>query len=298
MPRQQRRQRQERQGQPQESPFFDKVRTGALESRDGSRLRGKELGGDYIQSLERGLAAIRAFTGDRSALSVSEVAERTGVSRAAARRILYTLECLGYVGVAESGLYRLEPTVLTLGYAYISGQDLPELARPYMQQVAGELNGSSSIGVLTGTDVTFIARVRAPGYLNTSLAVGSRLPAHLTAMGRVLLADLPDARIDDYFDRAPTPEAFTDHTVTDPKQLRTAILQARDTGYSLVDQELVTGVRALAVAIRDRTGTAQAGLNVAVAETRKSERDFLQTHLPVVRRAAESISSALASIAD
>ena len=282
----------------QSSTFFDKVRTGALETRNGARLRGRELGGDYIQSLERGLAAIRAFTGDRSALSVTEVAQRTGVSRAAARRILFTLSSLGYVGVTENGLYRLEPTVLTLGYAYISGQDLPELARPSMQDVAHELNGSSSIGVLTGTDVTFIARVRAPGYLNTSLGVGSRLPAHLTAMGRVLLADLTDEEIDGYFDRAPAPEAFTDRTVTDRGRLREAILEARETGYALVDQELVTGVRALAVAIRGRDGAAQAGLNVAVADTRRDANELLQTHLPVLQRAAASISTALASIVD
>ena len=284
--------------QPNSSPFFDRVRTGALETRDGARPRGRELGGDYVQSLERGLAAIRAFAGDRSALSVTEVAERTGVSRAAARRILFTLSSLGYVGVTENGLYRLEPTVLTLGYAYISGQDIPELARPSMQEVAHQLNGSSSVGVLTGTDVTFIARVRAPGYLNTSLAVGSRLPAHLTAMGRVLLADRSDEEIDAYLDEAPTPEAFTDRTVTDPARLRTAILATRDAGYSLVDQELVAGVRALAVAIRDRDGAAQAGLNVAVADTRRDATELLETHLPVLRRAAESISTALASIVD
>jgi IclR family pca regulon transcriptional regulator len=224
---------------------------------------------------------------------VTEVAERANVSRAAARRILFTLKCLGYVGTNESGLYRLEPAILSLGYAYISSQDLPEVARPYMETVTNELHGSSSLGVLRGTDVTFIARVRSPGYLTTTLSVGSSLPAHLTAMGRVLLADLPDEEIDDYLQRT-QPEPFTDLTLTSRQALREAIDEARDSGFSLVDQELTTGVRALAVPIRTHRGQrAEAGLNIAIADPQASPSSLLDTHLPVLRRAAESIGSAL-----
>jgi IclR family pca regulon transcriptional regulator len=274
------------------SRFIDKVRSGELQSTEGMHASELERGGDFIQSLERGLAAIRAFTGDRSALSVTEVAERSGVSRAAARRILFTLRRLGYVGTTENGLYRLEPTVLTLGYAYISSQDLIGLARPYMESAANELGGSCSLGVLHGTDVMFIARVRAPGYLGTTLSVGSLLPAHLTAMGRVLLADLPDEEIDAYL-RDVRPEAFTQFTVTGRAELRKAIMRTRESGYSVIDQELVVGVHALGVPIHDQHGKVQAGLNVAVVDSRASERRMLKVHLPALRRAADAITAAL-----
>lgn len=257
-------------------------------------MEAREQGGDFIQSLERGLAAIRAFTDDKTALSVTEVAERANVSRAAARRILFTLKSLGYVGVTENGLYRLEPTVLSLGYAYISSQELPEVARPYMETVANELSGSSSLGVLRGTDVTFIARVRAPGYRTTTFPVGTSVPAHLTAMGRVLLADLTDEEIDAHLDRAHA-EPFTELTLTSREALREVIREARETGYALVDQELTAGVRALAVPIRMHSGQpAEAGLNIAIADPNATPSGLLETHLPILRRAAESIGSALA----
>jgi IclR family transcriptional regulator, pca regulon regulatory protein len=278
------------------SRFFENVRTGRLRPDDGAGADARDQGGDYIQSLERGLAAIRAFTEDRSALSVTEVAERANVSRAAARRILFTLKSLGYVGTTENGLYRLEPAVLSLGYAYISSLDLPEVAKPYMERLANELGVSSSLGLLKGTDVTFIARIRSPGYLNTTFAVGSSLPAHLTAMGRVLLADLPDEELEEYLAQV-HPEPLTELTLTSRDALRDAVGEARRTGFSLVDQELTPGVRALAVPIRLRgRQRAEAGLNIAIADPQATPSSLLETHLPVLQRAAESIGTALASV--
>jgi IclR family pca regulon transcriptional regulator len=255
---------------------------------DGENGRGR----DFIQSLERGLAVIRCFTGEHPALSISEVAERTQVSRAAARRILFTLERLGYVGRTEPGLFRLQPAVLTLGYAYISGQHLPQVARPHMEMVAEELQGSCSLAVLEGSDVIFVARVKSRGYLATTLLVGSRLPAHITAMGRVLLADLPEGRIADYLKKARL-EAFTDKTLIDRGKIKAAILEARRTGYAFVDQELEIGVRALAVPVRDRSGGVLAGLNVAVADPRLTSVIVIENYLPILRRAAAGISSGL-----
>jgi IclR family pca regulon transcriptional regulator len=251
-----------------------------------------DRGRDFIQSLERGLAVIRCFTGEHPALSISEVAERTQVSRAAARRILFTLERLGYVGRTEAGLFRLQPAVLTLGYAYISGQHLPQVARPHMEMVAEELEGSCSLAVLEGSDVIFVARVKSRGYLATTLLVGSRLPAHITAMGRVLLADLPDDRIAEYLKNARL-QAFTEKTLIDREKIKAAILEARRTGYSFIDQELEIGVRALAVPVLDRSGSVLAGLNVAVADPRQTSEFVLENHLPVLRRAAIGIASGL-----
>lgn len=274
------------------SRFQARLQAGELQSpQDGERLEA-EGGRDFVQSLRRGLAVIRAFTGDRPNLSISEIAERTHISRAAARRIVFTLEQLGYVGRTEGGLFRLQPAVLTLGYAYISNQQLPQVARPHMDIVAEELQGSCSLAVLEGTDVIFVARVRSRGYLATTLSVGSRLPAHITAMGRVLLADLPDDDIEAYLDQQ-HPEAFTDLTVTDRSKIRKAILEARQTGFSFVDQELEIGVRALAVPVRDHTGRALAGLNVAVSDARLSVEQVLSGHLPVLQRAAAAISTGL-----
>lgn len=274
------------------SRFAEQLRAGQLEKLGSADNRGHERGRDYIRSLERGLAVIRCFTGERPALSISEVAERTGVSRATTRRILFTLERLGYVGRLQPGLFRLQPAVLTLGYAYISGQELPQVARPYMEVVAEELQGSCSLAALDGTDVIFVARVRSRGYLATTLSVGSRLPAHITAMGRVLLADLPDDQIDAYLKKA-TLQPFTDFTLTQKNQIKQSILEARRTDYSFVDQELEIGVRALSVPVRDAGGHVVAGLNVAVADTRFSAASVEERHLPVLRRAAAGIRAGL-----
>ena len=273
------------------SRFQEKLQAGELESEDGEEAADGH-GRDFIQSIQRGLAVIRSFTGDKPALTISEVAERTHVSRAAARRILFTLERLGYVGRTEAGAFRLQPAVLTLGYAYISNQQLPQVARPHMEKVAEELQGSCSLAVLEGPDVIFVARVRSSGYLATTLSVGSRLPAHITAMGRVLLADLSEKEIDGYLAHHRF-EAFTDLTVTDKKKLRQLILNAHADGYSLVDQELEIGVRALAVPVRDPSGRAIAGLNVAVSDPRLTVDEVLAHHLPVLKRAAAAISARL-----
>lgn len=277
------------------SGFFERMRRGELRPTD-AETEERRRRSDHIQTLDRGLAAICAFTDNHDPLSVTEVAERAKLSRAAARRILLTLKRLGYVSTTENGLYRLEPTVLSLGYANIASQDFPEVASPYMESLANELQGTSSIGVLRGTDVTFVARVRAPAYLTSTLGVGSSIPAHLTAMGRVLLADLSDDEVEDYLQRSHT-EPFTELTLTSLDALRQAIHDARRTGYAFENQELVTGVIALAVPIRLRSDRrAIAGLNIAFADPRVNSTNVQQTHLPVLQRAADSIRTALRSV--
>jgi IclR family transcriptional regulator, pca regulon regulatory protein len=252
------------------------------------------LGRDFVQSLERGLLVLRCFTPDRPDLSVTEVAERTNISRAAARRILFTLERLGYTGRSRAGLFHLQPAVLALGYGYIAGQQLPQIARPHLQLVAEQLHGSSSLGIIDHYEVVFIARARSPSLVSTTVDVGSRLPAHVTALGRVLLADLPDEQIDVYLEGARI-QRLTEFTKVDREEIRQAVRDAREKRYSMVDQELAIGVRAVAVPVYDQSGTVAASLNVSVADSRPTADEVLERCLPVLRRAAAQISAALGS---
>jgi len=260
-----------------------------MDAQDGDVAR---LGRDFVQSLERGLLVLRSFTPDRPDLSVTEVAERTSISRAAARRILFTLERLGYTARNRAGLFHLQPAVLTLGYGYLAGQQLPQIARPYLQAVAEQLHGSSSLGVIDHYDVVFVARARSPSLVSTTVDVGSRLPAHVTALGRVLLADLPDEQIDRYLEGARI-QRLTDLTRVAPEEIKQAVLDAREKRYSMVDQELAIGVRAVAVPVHDQSDSVVASLNVSVADARASAHEILERCLPVLRNAAAQISAAL-----
>ena len=250
------------------------------------------LGRDFVQSLERGLLVLRCFTPDRPDLSVTEVAERTNISRAAARRILFTLERLGYTARNRAGLFHLQPAVLTLGYGYLAGQQLPQVARPYLQVVAEQLHGSASLAVIDHCDVVFVARARSPSLVSTTVDVGSRLPAHVTALGRVLLANLPDEQIDRYLEGAHI-QRLTDLTKVDPEQIKQAVLDAREKRYSMVDQELAVGVRAVAVPVYDKSGAVTASINVSVADARATAEEILDRCLPVLRRAAAQITAAI-----
>src|SRR3954464_6219923 len=146
---------------------------------------------DHVQSLERGLSVIRAFDAEHRELGLSEVARATGLTRAAARRFLLTLVELGYMRL-DAGRFSLRPRVLELGFAYLSSISLPDVAHPHMEALVATLNESSSISVLDDTDVVYVARVPPRRIMSITLAVGARLPAYATSMGRVLLAALPD----------------------------------------------------------------------------------------------------------
>lgn len=268
-------------------------RPDSVSSRNGGSARGRAESGDFIQSLDRGLAAIRAFTDEHSALSVSELARRAAVSRAAARRILFTLERLGYVSSGDGGRYRLEPTILTLGYAYLSSQGVPQLAKSYMETAANAVQGSCTLAVLDGTDVLFIARARPPRNLGTTYTIGSRIPAHLTSMGRCLLADRSDEEIDEYLKKANFTQ-FTRFTVTEPRAIRESILKIRESGYSVVDQQLTIGVLAMGVPIRNGLSR-QVACNVAVADPGMTPAKLVQDHLPMLRRTAQRIGTVLSA---
>src|SRR6185312_6953173 len=168
---------------------------------------------DFVQSLERGLAVIRAFDSENRELALSEVARSTGLTRAAARRFLLTLVKLGYVNFSQ-GRFSLRPRVLELGYAYLSSLSLPEVALPHMESLVAQVNESCSISVLDDTDVVYVARVPTRRIMSITLAVGTRLPAFVTSMGRVLLAGLPDDELEERLARIEV-VPLTSHTVKD-----------------------------------------------------------------------------------
>lgn len=247
---------------------------------------------DFVQSLERGLAVIRTFSREAPALTLSEIAERAGLTRAAARRFLITLRDLGYVQ-SDGRLFSLRPSVLELGYSYLSSLPVWEVARPHLEELADQVRETTSASVLDGTDIVFVARVETKRIMSMTLGVGSRLPAWATAMGRVLLADLPQNALDEYFTKVSL-HPLTDRTVTDQGRLREIIREANARGWTLVDQEVEEGVRSLAVPIRSPDGRAEAALTVCSHAYRVSVDQVMEAFLPLVQETSERITGELA----
>src|SRR4051795_12161598 len=196
-----------------------------------------------LQSLERGIAVLQVFSQERPALTLSEVARLTGITRATARRILLTLERLGHVR-SDGRRFSLTPRVLALGWAYLSSLNLWEIAQPLMEDLVEQTGESCSAATLDLPDVVYVARVPTRRIMSITLGVGTRLPAHCTGMGRVLLAALPDSELDAFLADT-TLEAFTDRTITDTAGLRRVIETVREAGWALVDQELEIGLRSI-----------------------------------------------------
>lgn len=250
-----------------------------------------ERGSDFVRSLERGLSVIRAFDHDHPELTLSEVAAVTGVTRAVARRFLLTLESLGYVR-SDGRFFSLTARVLELGYAYLSSLSLPEVAEPHLEALVGEVNESSSVSVLDGHDVVYVARVPVSRIMTVSISVGTRFPAYATSMGRVLLAGLPDEALAEYLAEV-RPERLTARTVSSVTALRGEIAKVRAQGWALVNQELEEGLRAVAVPIRDRTGTVVAALNVSAHASRTPLETMRRDLLPPLLKAAARVEADL-----
>ncbi|OLF15433.1 IclR family transcriptional regulator domain-containing protein [Actinophytocola xanthii] len=248
-------------------------------------------GSDFVQSLERGLAVVRAFDQEHPELTLSEVAAVTGVTRAVARRFLLTLESLGYVR-SDGRFFSLTAKVLELGYAYLSSLTLPEVAEPHLEALVGEVNESSSVSVLDGHDVVYVARVPVSRIMTVSISVGTRFPAYATSMGRVLLAGLPEDALVEYLSSVRL-ERLTARTVASVAALRAEIARVRGQGWSLVNQELEEGLRALAVPIRDRSGAVVAALNVSAHASRTSLEAMRRELLPPLLRTAALVEADL-----
>jgi len=256
---------------------------------DGSQARNS----DFVQSLDRGLAVIRAFGPDRERLSLSEVARATGLTRAAARRFLLTLVKLGYVR-SDGREFSLRPRVLELGYAYLSGLALPEVAAPHLEELVARLHESSSISILDGHHVVYVARVPTKRIMTVAISVGTRFPAYATSMGRVLLAAMSESELDRYLAEA-TFEPFTSRTVTDPDRLRTIVHEVARLGYAIVDQELEEGLRAVAAPIRGAPDVGTAAINVSAHASRVSLATMRTELLPALLETVRQIEADLRS---
>lgn len=242
-------------------------------------------------SLARGLSVIQVFGVETPEMTLSQVATRAGISRAAARRFLLTLKDLGYVA-ADGNQFRLTPKVLGLGYAYLSSLSLWEVAQPFMERVSEQVHESCSMSVLDGEEVVYVARVPTKHIMSVALGIGTRLPAHATSMGRVLLSALSPEDLAAYLETS-VRQAFTENTVTDEDELSAILQTVRDKGYALVDQELEIGLRSIAVPVRDRSGRVRAALNASGHASRVNVSQMVRNFLTPLQEAAQEIAAAL-----
>jgi IclR family pca regulon transcriptional regulator len=218
---------------------------------------------NHVQSLARGLAVLPAFDADHRELTLADVARRTDLSRAAARRFLLTLGDLGFVRT-DGKLFALTPQVLRLGAAYLTSLGLPEIASPHLERLSAQVGESSSCAVLDGDDVVYVARVATRRIMSVGIAVGTRFPAYATSMGRVLLAALDDAELDAYLGRTDRTR-LTPTTLVDEKPLRAELARIREQGWAFVDEELEIGLRSLAAPVLDARGLTRASVNVSMS---------------------------------
>ena len=250
---------------------------------------------NFVQSLSRGLAVIRVLSGPRP-LTLSEVARAGGLSRAAARRFLLTLEELGYVR-QSGGRFALTPRVLELGFSYLASLGLPELAQPHLERLVEEVRESSSVSVLDGASIVYVARVPTQRIMTVVISVGTRLPAYATSMGRVLLAGLPPAELAQLLERIVL-EPLADGTVATRADLRRELDRVARHGYAIVDQELESGLRSVAAPIRDRGANVVAAINLAVQASSVSVEQIRESLLHPLQDAAAAIERDLAAAAD
>ena len=245
-------------------------------------------GDSYVQSFARGLEVIRSFSAQAPRQTLSEVAARAGLTRAGARRILLTLQALGYVE-SDGKLFGLTARILDLGFAYLSSMPIWNLAEPVMESLVEQVKESCSAAVLEGTDIVYVLRVPTRKIMRNSLGVGSRLPAYCTSMGRVLLAALPD---DEVARRLRTTErrTLTRHTLTDMEAIIGKVQQARKQGWCLVNQELEEGLISVAAPIVDRAGRTLVALNISGQANRTSAKIMQESMLPPLLLAAQRIS--------
>ncbi|PMS17595.1 IclR family transcriptional regulator [Trinickia dabaoshanensis] len=244
---------------------------------------------NFMTSLERGLAVLQAFSQERRVLTTSQISQRTGIPRAAVRRCLYTLAKLGFVAEEDNRLFSLRPRVLKLGHAYLATTPLAHAAQPVLRHLSATLNESSSVAILDGDEILYIARASTSRIMSIDLHIGSRLPAYCTSMGRVLLGQLSAEALDAYLDRTKLIQ-YTPRTIVSREGLRDTIASVRTNGYALNDQELEIGLRSIAVPIHGAEGRVIAALNVGVQAARMSPAEMESRILPALRESAGELA--------
>jgi IclR family pca regulon transcriptional regulator len=249
-------------------------------------------GDAYVQSFARGLAVIRSFDASRPAQTLTEVAAASGLTRAGARRILLTLQALGYVE-ADGRLFQLTPKILDLGFAYLTSMPFWNLAEPVMEELVEQVHESCSAAVLNGTDIVYVLRVPTHKIITQNLSIGSRLPAFCTSMGRVLLSALDEATLDTVLGASEL-VARTPRTITDKAALKEAIGIVRRQGWAIVDQELEEGLISMSAPIRNRQGRVIAALNISGNAQRKTAKQMVKAFLEPLQEAAQRVSEMVA----
>lgn len=246
---------------------------------------------EAVQSLERGLTVLQAFDAEHPRLTLRQAADATGFSRPAVRRLLLTLEALGYL-TGDGSSYQLTSRVLSLGYGYLASRSIHEVAQGHLEKLSACMGKSSSLTMLDETDVVFVVRVPTHRIMNYMLSVGARLPAFVSAHGRVLLAALSDDALDRYFQQAELLR-FNSRTCTSEEQLRTALAKVRSQGWAMIDQEFETNVRSIAAPVRDAAGLVVAAIGCSTHAGRVSIDQLSDELLPRLRETAAAITAAL-----
>lgn len=249
---------------------------------------------DYVQSLARGLAVIRAFDAERPRQTLSDVARATGLTRATARRFLHTLAELGYVDT-DGSVFWLTPRVLDLGYSYLSALPLTDLAQPHLEKLSSRLGESSSVAVLDGPDIVYVGRVQVRRIMTIGITIGTRFPAYATSMGRVLLAALPAERLDAYLEETDL-QALTPHGLSEQEALTAELDRVAERGWCVVDQELEPGLRSVAAPVHGRDGGVVAALNVSTHAARYTPEQLHHELVPELLATARALSADLAIV--
>jgi IclR family pca regulon transcriptional regulator len=252
-------------------------------------MAGRGTGADFVEALARGLDVLAAFDRDRPRMSLTEIATATSLARPTARRLLLTLQELGFVR-AEDGVFTLTPQVLRLGVAYVGSLGLWDVARPHMEDLVRQTGESSSMSQLDGSDIVYVARVAVPKIITLRVDIGTRFPALFTSQGKVLLAALPPDRVDEVLaepSRSGLPQALPRSRAQVEEELR----GVRARGWALADEELAPGVRSVAAPVRDGAGVVRAAMNVTVHAAETSVDTLVEKYLPLLLRTTGEVSA-------
>lgn len=252
-------------------------------------MAGRGSGPDFVEALARGLDVLTCFDADHRSRSLTDVATAAGLARPTARRLLLTLEELGFVR-SSAGMFELTPKVLTLGMAYVSSLGLWEIARPHLEALVARTGESSSMAQLDGSDIVYVARVSVPKLIALRVDIGTRFPAVQTSQGKVLLASLPPEELDAVL-ALPSRAGLPPYIGRTREQLHTELVEVRARGWATADEELAPGVRSVAVPVRDGTGAVRAAMNVTVHAAETSRERLLTDHLPLLLRTAGDVSA-------
>jgi IclR family pca regulon transcriptional regulator len=265
------------------------VPVGGTTQHEGPTVAGRGAGPEFVESLARGLDVLACFDAAHRTMSLTEVATAAGLARPTARRLLLTLEELGFVRVVE-GAFQLTPRVLDLGMAYVGSLGLWDIARPHMESLVTRTGESSSMAQLEGSDIVYVARVSVPKLIALRVEIGTRFPAVQTSQGKVLLAALGSEELSAALAQ-PSRAGLPQYIGRSEEQLAAELTEVRARGWALADEELAPGVRSVAVPVRDGTGAVRAAMNVTVHAAETSTDRLLEEHLPLLLRTAGDVSA-------